>query len=241
MTFDDAGSELLWETRRVGRPVGTHFSAGGSSPLARADDTNKLETHAVLGDVVDEDDGPDDSNVALAVGLGALLTLGALGAARLVQGWWTSRPATEEKSAEAGDVNGAATSEGDTTSVAAFATEVEVALEQHRTEMCSAEAQRRIVDIMLAAAVIAENVRALSDAELDDDAHSKLKNALAELAAPDVADGINRALAADPSLLDDRTSGRVVELFGGGRTVDGRYVPLRSDRVAEVLTLPRVA
>lgn len=243
MTFEDLDPDLLWEPTWVGRPAGTHFSAGGTSPLARSDDTNKLQTQAVFGGPVDEEEGDSGLlKVAVGVGVGVLLTIGGLKGVTSLTSWWKNRGATAAEPARAvagGD--DAVTSEAPSMSVAAFASEVEVALEEHRTKMSSAEALRRIVEIMLAAAVIAENVRALSGAQLEDDAHSKLRSALAELAAPDVADYVNRALAADSSLLDDRTSGRVVELFGGGRTVDGQYVPLCSDRVAEVLRLPRAA
>src|SRR4051812_35339457 len=57
MTFEDLDPDLLWEPMWVGRPAGTHFSAGGTSPLARSDDTNKLETQAVFGGPVDEGEG----------------------------------------------------------------------------------------------------------------------------------------------------------------------------------------
>jgi hypothetical protein len=243
MTFEDLDPEMLWEPMWVGRPAGTHFSAGGTSPLARSDDTNRLETQAVFGGPVDENEGDSDLlKVAVGLGVGVLLTIGGLKGVPRLTSWWKNRGATAAEPARAvASDDEAVTSEAPSMSVAAFASEVEVALEEHRTKMSSAEAQRRIVEIMLAAAVIAENVRALSGAQLEDDAHSKLRNALADLAAPDVADYVNRALAADSSLLDDRTLGRVVELFGGGRTVDGQYVPLRNDRVAEVLRLPRAA
>jgi hypothetical protein len=241
MTFEDLDADLLWEPMWVGRPAGTHFSAGGTSPLARSDDTNKLETQAVFGGPVDEGDS-GLLKVVVSLGVGVLLTIGGLKGVPSLTSWWKNRGATAAEPARAvasGDE--AVTFEAPSMSVAAFTSEVEVALEGHRTKMSSAEAQRRIVEIMLAAAAIAENVRALSGAQLEDDAHSKLRIALAELAAPDVVDYVNRALAADCSLLDDRTSGRVVELFGGGRTFDGQYVPLCNDRVAEVLMLPRAA
>ena len=243
MNFEDLDPDLVWEPMWVGRPADTHFSAGGTSPLARSDDTNLLETQAVFGGPVDEDDGGSDAlKVLVGVGIGAVLTIGGLMGARSLTSWWKNRGTTSAKpSRTVGFDDAADTSESNTTAVTAFATEVHVALKEHRTGMSNAEVQRRTVEIMLAAAVIAEHVRALSDAQLQDDAYLKLRNAFAELAAPDVAEYVNRALAADSSLLDDWTSGRVVELFGGGRTVDGQYMPLRNDRIAEVLKLPRAA
>lgn len=102
MSSDDANSGMVWEPMWVGRPADTHFSAGGSSPLARADDTNKLETHATLGRRIDE--GADQSDllkVALGIGMGVLLTIGAFEAVprmKLVErppGNWAQPPRSE--------------------------------------------------------------------------------------------------------------------------------------------------
>jgi len=45
---------MVWEKRWVGRPADTYFSAGGTSPLARSNDSNKLVTQAKLGPLVDD-------------------------------------------------------------------------------------------------------------------------------------------------------------------------------------------
>lgn len=244
VTSDDLNSDLVWEMMLVGRPAGTHFSAGGSSPLVRADDTNHLETHATLGDRAgdDEDDESDLLEVAVGVALGVLVTIGAFTAAPHVKAWWKERRAKTATPSEATEsVDTATTFDVATLTVAAFAAEVEVALEEHRTKMSSAEAQRRMLEMMLAAAVIADNMRALSKAQLEDGASSELHSALVKLTVPQVTDSLNRMLEKDKALLGERASADLLKVFGGGCVVEGQYLPLRNDRIVETLRLPRTA
>lgn len=248
MTFeDDLDPDLLWELMWVGRPPDTHFSASGSSPLARTDDTNKLETHATLAGRAeeDEDDEAEVSDllkIAGGIGLGVLLAIGAVKAAPRVKAWWKKRRANKPAlSAEAGPAVEAVSSEVVELSVAAFASKVEEALDDQREKMSSAEAQRRILEIMLAAAVIAANVRALSTAQLEDGATEELHSALEKLTAQQVTDSLNRVLEMDGTLLSEQASADLMKVFGGGCAVEGEYVSLRHDRVRDVLHLPRAA
>lgn len=118
---------------------------------------------------------------------------------------------------------------------------METALEEQRTDMSNVEAQRRVLEIMLAAAVIADNMRALSDAQIDDSVVFELQRTMEKLTVPQVTDSLNRMLEGDASILDDRSSADLLQIFGGGRAVEGRYVPLGNDKIAEVLRLPRAA
>ncbi len=115
---------------------------------------------------------------------------------------------------------------------------MDLALGNHSTNMTSAEAQKRLLALLTAAAFIADQVRALSHARIeDDDAAPELRSALEKLTAAQVTDSVNRALEANPSLLDEETSAEFMEIFGGGQFVEGRYVPLRNERVREALRL----
>lgn len=243
VTFDGLDAELVWEQRWVGRPVDTHFSAGGSSPLARADDTNRLAAHATLGDRVEDDDDEEESDllkVAAGIALGVLMSVGVYKATPHVKTWWKERRAKKVADSESGELAvGADASERDTVGVAVFASEVEVVLAEQRAEMSSVEAQRRVLEIMLAAAVIAGNMRALSDAQLEHSAPKELRSALDKLTVPQVTDSLNRMLEADTTLLGEQASADVMKLFGGGRAIDGRYVPLRGEMIQEALRLPR--
>jgi len=228
----------------VGRPADTHFSADGSSPLARADDTNRLETHATLGGRVEdnEDDESELLKTAAGIALGVLVSIGALRAAPHVKTWWKERRAkraTLSVLTQLGEE--ASTSEVTTLAVAVFASEVEVALEEHRSKMSSAEAQQRVLQIMLAAATIADNMKALSNAQLEAGASAELHSAMAKLTVPQVTDSLNRMLETDSTLIDGQASTELMKIFGGGWTVEGQYVPLRNDRIRETLRLPRAA
>jgi hypothetical protein len=234
---------MVWEMRWVGRPTDTHFSAGGSSPLARADSTNKLETHATLGPRVEEDDqaeeAPDLLKSAMAIGAGVLLGIGAIRAAPHVKSWWKDiRSKWNRRSGTSEPDNEAATSEMATVSSTAFASEVEVALEEHRTRMSSADAQKRLLAILMAAAFIADQMRELSNAQIEDGASLELQSAMEKLTVPQLTDSLNRMLEADASLLDDKTSAELMNTFGGGRIVEGQFVPLRNGKIKAALRLP---
>jgi hypothetical protein len=119
-----------------------------------------------------------------------------------------------------------------------FTQQVELALEDLQAGMSSEEAQRRIAMIMIAAAFIADQIRALSHAHVEDaGAPRELRNALAKLSATDLTDTVNRMLEANSSLLSGETSAALMKIFEGGRFVEGTYVPLRNDKVSDALRL----
>ncbi|MEV8375210.1 hypothetical protein AB0P21_20925 [Kribbella sp. NPDC056861] len=239
MTSDELDPALVWQPMMVGLPAGTHLTAGGSSPLARSDDTNQLVTHATLGGPIkEEEDDSDLLKVAAGVALGVLLTIGAYKAAPHVKSWWRelrAKKATLSGAAEAADeVNSSGVA---TVSVAAFASEVDIAVEEQLTMMGSTEAQRRVLEILLAAAAIADNMRALSKARLEDGASAELQSALEKLTVPQVTDSLNRMLGTKGTLLDGEAQAEFMRIFGGGCAVEGQYVPLRNARVRNALRL----
>ena len=229
----------------VGRPADTHFSAGGSSPLACADDTNNLVTHATLGGLVEDDDEDDESDllkVAAGIALGALMTIGAFKAAPHVKAWWKGRWAEKVKlSAAAEPADNADTLAMARLPGAAFASDVEVALDEQRTRMSSAEAQRRVLEIILAAAVIADSMRALSNVQLEDGASAQLRSALGKLTVPQVTDSLNRMLETNSAPLGEQEAADLMRIFGGGCALQGQYVPLSNDRIRKALSLPWAA
>lgn len=237
---------MIWEKMWVGRPADTHFTAGGSSPLARSDGTNKLETHATLGPRVEVDDQEGEVSellkLAMAVGAGVLLGIGVIKAVPQVKSWWKDlRSKWSRRSATSGPDSEAAISDMATLGSAAFASEVEVALEEHRLRMHSQEAQKRVIAILMAAAFIADQMRHLSNAHIEDGASLELQSAMEKLTVPQLTESLNRMLEADASLLDHETSAQLLKLFGGGQVVDGQYLPLRNDKIKAALRLPRAA
>ncbi|TDW98228.1 hypothetical protein [Kribbella sp. VKM Ac-2566] len=178
--------------------------------------------------------------VAAGIALGVLVTIGALKATPRVKTWWKERrekKVTQSETAELADE--AESFDVATLAVAAFATEVEVALDEQMTNMSSADAKRRVLEIMLAAAVIADNMRALSNAQLEAGAPVELQNALEKLTAPQVTESLNRMIEADSALLGEQASADLMKIFGGGSAIEGQYVPLRNDSIRAALRLPR--
>jgi hypothetical protein len=244
MATDDP-IDMIWEKYWLGRPAGTHYSDGTSSALLFGDSTNGLETHATRGPRIEEDDesegSPDLLKWAVAIGAGVLLGIGAMKAAPKVKIWWNDLRSKWSRNAATREVD----SEAEAVALSAipvedFSNAVDVALEEHRT-MSSAEAERRILEILFAAAIIAKNIRALSGAQIADGASLELQAAMEKLTVPQLTDSLNRMLETDSSLLDDETSAVCMQIFGGGRSVDGQYVPLRNEKVKEALRLPRTA
>ena len=64
-----------------------------------------------------------------------------------------------------------------------------------------------------------------------------MAQALGKITHQQVIGGVNKMLEADPSCLDEQMSAALLAAFGGGRVVDGEYLPLRIDRVREVFGL----
>jgi hypothetical protein len=120
-----------------------------------------------------------------------------------------------------------------------FSNEIDVALDDTRTSMSSAEAQRHLLEILMAASIIADRMRALSDARIEDDAHlPELASAMEKLTTQPVTDTINQILEANASPLDDEASAIFAKIFGGGQVIDMEYVPLRMESIKEALRLP---
>ncbi|MFB7915379.1 hypothetical protein [Streptomyces sp. NPDC056061] len=104
--------------------------------------------------------------------------------------------------------------------------------------MGGAEAQKRLLALLTAAAFIADRMRAPARARIEDDGASpELTSAMEKLTAPQITDSINRALETNSSLLDEETSAEFMKIFGGGRIVAGRYVPLQYEEIREALRL----
>lgn len=238
MTPDDP-IEMIWEQHLVGRPVGTHFSEGTSSALVFADETNHLETHAVLGPEIE--DSPDPVQLAVAIAAGVALGIGATKAAAKVKEWWNTKRSARGQSALTAETGSAQqVIMVSAIPVEDFASAVDVALDARKT-MSGAEAAERILTIMLAAAVLAENMRALAGAHIEESIAMDLQAAMTKLTNPDVTTSLNQLLETNSSTLDAQMAAEFMQAFGGGRSADGQYVPLPNENVKEALYLPRVA
>src|SRR5664279_4017277 len=219
--------DMIWEKYWLGRPDGTHYSDGTSSALLFGDGTNELRTHAVRGPRIEEG-SPDLLHLAVAI---AALGMGVMKAAPTVKVWWNGLRSKRSQNAATRDVDSDAQAVAlRAIPVQDFSKAVDLALEQHRT-MSSGEAERRILEMLLAAAIVAENMSALSGAHIEDGASLELQTAMEKLTVPQLTDSLNRMLELDSSVLDDETSAVFMEIFGGGRSADGQYVPLQNEKV----------
>jgi len=237
-------------------PDGTHLAyskgrSGTHRALLFTNDTNELVGPAEL--IEDEDDHGDepvtssDEDDATKLGelVAAALIIAGVIAAPHIKNWWQEkafpflrtkwpalerfvRPAAEESSSS---VDAAELALLGKTAAADFSKAVDVALEDSKTGMSREEAQKRLAAMLAAAAFIAEQMRVLSNARLEDDAEfPKLTSAMEKLTTQQVTNSINRMLETDASLLDDETSSSLMKFFGGGGFIDGQYVPLRNEK-----------
>lgn len=233
--------DMIWEKYWLGRPTGTHYSEGTSSALLFGDDGSGLETHARRGSRVEDEESDEEPELlkwAVAIGAGVLIGIGAVKAAPRVKSWW--RNLRGKRAKDTSETQMTSTAEATALSgipVEDFTHAVDDALSERNT-MTTAEAERRIVEILLAAGIIAKNMRELSSATIEDGASVELQQAIERLTLPNLTDRLNRMLESDSSALDAETAAVFAQIFGGGRIVEGEYVPVQNDKVKNVLRLP---
>lgn len=202
------------------------------------------------GEPEPESPSPEELGEAIGVLIGVALVAvtGAIRAAPHVKRWWQDKVVprftrNRNRAPTAGDLGPSQPAPTQTLGIAPvapadYSKAVDAALEDSRTRMGSEEAQRRLAAMLAASAFIAEQVRMLANARIEDDADlPELQNAMQKLTDQKVTDGLNRMLEANTSLLDDRWSAEFMRVFGGGAMVDGQYVPLRNERVKDALRL----
>ena len=191
--------------------------------------------------------GPAAIVAAISLAVGVVGTVAVVKNASRIQQWWedqvvpTAQTALSRITRQDEAPSQSATSELVLSEpvVESFSNEIDVALEDTRTSMSRAEAQRHLLEILMAASIIADRMRALSSARIEDDAQlPELSSAMEKLTTQQVTDTINRMLEANTSLLDDETSAIFAKIFGGGQVVDMEYVPLKNESVKEALRLP---
>lgn len=242
-------------------PDGTHLAdskgpSGTHRALLFTNDTNELVGPAELiedeGDYGNEPVGSSDEDDAPTLGAlvaAALIVVGVIAAPR-IKNWWQDkafpslrtkwpalerfvRPAAEESNNAVAPTELALLSK---TAAADFSKAVDVALEDSKTGMSRDLAQKRLAAMLTAAAFIAEQMRVLSNARIEDDAEfPDLTSAIEKLTTQQVTDSINRMIETDAPLLDDETSSSLMKFFGGGGVIDGEYVPLRNENVKAAL------
>jgi len=192
--------------------------------------------------------GPAVVGAAVVLAAGVLGTIVVMKNAPRIKRWWEDqaipaaqtawRRITRQHEAVADDVT-AELAILSRVPLEAFSTEIDVALEDSRPSMSSAKAQQHLLKILMAASIIADSMRELSNARIEHHADlPELKKAMEKLTIQQVTDAINRMLATDPSPLDEESSQIFARIFGGGHFVEGKYVPLKSKGIKKALSLP---
>lgn len=228
---------------------------GGLSQLLY-DDEGRLVDHGTF--IPDDEDAyqfapepesdslsPEEAAQAIGVLIGVALAVvaGAVQAAPHAKRWWDEDALPRLRSLFKKKQHLAPTA-ADLASIspvapADFSKAVDAALEDSRSRMGSEEAHRRLAAILAASAFIADQMRTLSNARLEDAAElPELQSAMDKLTTELVTDAVNRMLEGNTSLLDERASAEFMRIFGGGGIVNGQYVPLRSAKIKDALRLP---
>lgn len=187
---------------------------------------------------------------ALAGAIG--LAVGAIGSAVVVSNlpriasWWSARavPAVvtvkkivlREDAAESGGSSLLTAS-----TLRDFTRRVDTAVREVEERLVGARTERDLVDVLLAASIIADRVRTRPEEDASVDARvPQLAAAMDRLAAPVVVDAVNRALAGDTARFPDSTRAIVRDVFEGGYVSENGYVPVRVERVTDALRVTRI-
>lgn len=123
---------------------------------------------------------------------------------------------------------------------AVFVDQVDALSGEPGTSMSQAEAEERLFAILIAAACIAEQIRALSGVRLEPEDSERvelLSGAIRQLSTQRIADGINRLLESDTASLDEATVAQLMKLLKGARIPGQGYAPIRVEQLQEALRL----
>jgi hypothetical protein len=216
------------------QPGQSHTNPGSYSPNV-FDSRNKLDGQ-ITWTPDDEDDEDEDSS---GISLGAIIGIGV--AAALAAGVTHAIGKRKQKKEQCIRPTQVATPQQNLypalpinpTSLSTYITQ---GLNDPRIAMSSAEAKERLISIMLSVANIAEQMRALSQANiLDDEPYSmELRGIVRQLTSSKVIEMLNFMLARNPHQINQATFAKFTSIFDGGGILYGRYIPVRPERVAAI-------
>lgn len=197
---------------------------------------------------------PEDEELDLGVVIALALVVAGVVAAPRVKQWWINTAAPQlstvwskfrsrlgrKKTATTDHEAGTELAALSQTATVDFFRAVDEVLSDTKSTMNGDEAYRRLAMMLMAAAFISEQLDRLSNVRIEDDPDLHLLlGAVDKLTAGQVIDEVNTALELNSALLSDDASLEFMRRFGGGRFVDGNYVPVRAATIADALRLPR--
>ena len=236
-------------------PKGTHLAAskagdGGFLGALLDNSTNQVVGQARLFKVpAGSDVGSKVVVAALSVAAGVAVTV-AIYKAPQIQNWWKTKgaPGILASLAWLADVDideyqRVAPTEVEVTPVSTreFSDTVGAVIEDFRQDMTNAEFQQRLLSNYLAAAIIAENLRKLTNARVADPDFVALQSAMEGLTSGQIVDSLNELLSSNELVLDEQTRTIFADVFHGGRVVDGEYEPIILEKIEDALRLPGAA
>lgn len=182
--------------------------------------------------------------VALAVGVVATIVVVRHGSR--IKAWWNdvARPALLSRLSKFAGIDPSQVVDPDTNmasighvTATAFSKEVEVVVDDVCEDMSSVEAQQRLLTVLMAAALIAEQMRKLGGARIVEDDLQALNKTMEILSTSEVAEAVNAAMEEGASFLDDETRVDFYALFRSRRMVDGKWETLNSRKIEDALRL----
>ena len=220
--------------------------------------TDALVGHATLHPIAGKDAEFDLPRILVLVS-GVALGAAAVKLTPHVISWWNERMlpamqswvrnlfrrkrrkqgALQDETAETTDAPALPLTQADA-ACALFVEQVDALSGESGTPMSQAEAEERLLVILIAAACIAEQIRALSGVRLESEDSERvelLSGAIRQLSTQRIADGINRLLESDTALLDETTVDQFMKVFKGARIPGQGYAPIRVGQLQEALRL----
>jgi hypothetical protein len=120
-------------------------------------------------------------------------------------------------------------------STSEFSREVSVIVDDLRETMPTEEARKRLLLVFVAASIISEQMWKLRNVRIKDEDYKALRAAMIKLTSVNVVNNVNEILGHRPSILDHETQAIFVEVFRGGRFVEGVFQPLTLEGIQEAL------
>ena len=120
---------------------------------------------------------------------------------------------------------------------AKFSQSVDLMVEEYYADMSSEEAQQHLLNIMVAALIIAGEIRKLTNATLKDEDRLTWGATLEKLTTQKVTDAINRILEEKMLTLDATQTKVLTDYLGETLFVKGAFVPIENMQIKKALLI----
>lgn len=121
-----------------------------------------------------------------------------------------------------------------------FSEEIDNALSEYEADMSSEEAQEHLINIIMLAVCLAEEIRKFSGAiNTNSKDYLELQQTMEKLTTQKVTDSINMILANNISMIDACASKTFSEFLGGSSNQNEAFIPIENTKVKEVLSVEK--